>query len=196
MGEEAVTAAPVRYRRRKILVDPGYQLRVALVILLSILLYSGLLAFLLFYPLMVEFEAAGSSQEQFWIAQQVLSLHQRFWPSMLAVALLASLQSLFVTHRVVGPAFHLRRVIQGLAEGKIDLRARLRRWDRLKDVEAALNGLADRMQEREEERLRRDTALRAAVGALVRAGDGGGSPAARQALQELERLTAEPVNPA
>jgi len=191
MGEQAAAAGPVRYRRRKILVEPGYQLRVALVILLSILLYSGLLGFLLFYPLMVEFEAAPDSQAQFWIARQVLELHQRFWPSMLAVALLASLQSLFVTHRVVGPAFHLRRVIRELADGKVEARAHLRRWDRLKDVEAALNGLAERLQRQETERAGRDAAIAAGVAALVQAKGTGDSAAAGRALEELSRLAAE-----
>jgi hypothetical protein len=181
--------ARVPYRRRQILVDPAYQLRVAGVILLAILFYSGLLGFLLFYPLMVEFEAAGSSQQQLWIANQVLELHMRFWPGVLVVGVLVAVQSIFVTHRVVGPAYHLRRVMQGLGEGKVEMRARLRRFDRLKDLETALNALGDRLQEREESRARRDTALRAAVSALAEGAPGTLTPAMHQAVEELARIT-------
>ncbi len=185
--------ARVPYRRRKILVDPPYQLRVAGVILLAILFYSGLLGFFLFYPLMMEFEAAGDSQQQLWIANQVLELHMRFWPAVLVVGILVAVQSLFVTHRVVGPAYHLRRVLQGLGEGKVGMRAHLRHFDRLKDLEAAMNALGDRLQEREESRARREAALGAAVTALAEGMPGTLPPAMRQAIEELQRITEAPA---
>ncbi len=183
--------ARVPYRRRKILVQPAYQLRAAAVILLAILFYSGLLGVLLFYPLMVEFDAAGSSQQQLWIANQVLELHTRFWPSVLVIAVLVAIQSLFVTHRVVGPAYHLRRVMQGLGEGRFDVRAHLRRFDRLKDLEAALNSLGESLQRREQAVAEREVRLRAEVAVLTSELSGAeASPAARQAARVLERLTA------
>jgi hypothetical protein len=138
---------------------------------------------------MVEFEAAGNSQQQLWVANQVLELHMRFWPGVLVVGVLVAVQSIFVTHRVVGPAYHLRRVMQGLGEGKVGMRAHLRRFDRLKDLEAALNTLGDHLQEREESRARRDTAVRAAVSALAEGAPGTLTPAMRQAVEELERIT-------
>ena len=183
--------ARVPYRRRKIMVQPAYQLRVAAVILLAILFYSGLLGVLLFYPLMVAFDAAGSSQQQLWIANQVLDLHTRFWPSVLVIAILVAIQSLFVTHRVVGPAYHLCRVMQGLGEGRFDVRAHLRRFDRLKDLEAALNALGESLQRREQAVAEREVRLRAEVAVLTSELSGAeASPAARQAARVLERLTA------
>jgi hypothetical protein len=184
---------PVPYRRRKILVDPAYQLRVAGLVLLAILFYAGLLGFLLFYPLMLEFEAAADSPQQLWLATQVLDLHKRVWPGVLVVGILVAVQSLFVTHRIVGPSYHLRRVIEGLCEGKVAMRAHLRRFDRLKDLEAALNALGERLQEREDSRAGRDTALRAAVTALADGAPGSLPPAMRQAVEELERITEAPA---
>jgi HAMP domain-containing protein len=182
-----------KYRRRRILVDPAYQLRVATIILVGILFYSGLLGFLLFYPLMQEFDVATSAQQQFWIAQQVLDLHARFWPSVGVVAVLVAIQSLFVTHRVVGPAYHIRRVVNGLAAGAFTMRVRLRRFDRLKEVEAAVNALAERLEADARARAERDERLRAAVGALAgEVGGAGRSPGAQDAIAELRRLTADP----
>jgi HAMP domain-containing protein len=167
MSDTDKSSPKTRYRRRRILVDPAYQLRVAATILVGILFYSGLLGFLLFYPLMQEFENAGSTQQQFWIAQQVLELHARFWPSVAVVAVLVAVQSLFVTHRVVGPAYHIRRVLNGLAAGAFTMRVRLRRFDRLKEVEAAVNTLAEQIELRERSRIERDEQLRTIVGVLA-----------------------------
>ena len=72
MTETAVPKGKPTYRRRKILIQPGYQLRVAATVLLCIIGYSLLLGFLLFYPLHQQFAASASSEQQFWIARQVL----------------------------------------------------------------------------------------------------------------------------
>jgi len=188
MSETMAAAARVPYRRRKILVQPAYQLRVAAVILTAILFYSGLLGLLLFYPLMVEFEAAGGEQ-QYWMAEQILSLHRHFWPSVFLVAILAAIQSLFVTHRVVGPAFHLRRVVKDLGEGKLNARAHLRRFDQLKELEGALNALGDGLERQAQARAQAAERFRAALSALSgELARSDLSPEARQALAELERL--------
>jgi methyl-accepting chemotaxis protein len=180
--------AGVPYRRRKILVEPGYQLKVAALVLFAILFYAGLLGFLLFYPLMLEFDAAGTPQQQLWIANQVLELHMRFWPGVLVVGVLVAIQSLFVTHRIVGPAYHLRRVMRELGEGKFGARAHLRRFDRLKDVEAALNALGESLQRREQTRA---AELHKAVNTIKGGMEGLAVPAElRSAVEDIERLAA------
>jgi hypothetical protein len=174
------------------LIQPWYQVRVAVTILLFILAYSLLLGFLMFYPLQYEFAASASPEQQFWIARQVLELHKRFWPAVLVVATLVAVQSIFVTHRVVGPAYHVQRVMEGFAAGKYEMRAHLRRWDRLKELEMAVNALGETLVQRETDRRERAGRLRAAVADLKR-GSGGTSapPGVQQALVELERILAE-----
>lgn len=195
---DATSAAPrIPFRRRRILIRPAYQLRVAVLILLGILFYSGLLGFLLFYPLMAEFEAAGGEQ-QFRLAELVLSLHMRFWPAVLVVAVLVAAHSLFVTHRVVGPAYHLGRVMRELGEGKLSARARLRRFDQLKELETVLNALGENLEREAHGRVDRMARLRAAAGILAAELRGAEAlpPGARQAMAELERLTAPPTGTA
>ncbi|MBI4734931.1 MAG: hypothetical protein HY766_02530 [candidate division NC10 bacterium] len=58
----------------------------------------------------------------------MLELHKRFWPAVLVVATLVAVQSIFVTHRVVGPAYHVQRILEGFAAGKYEMRAHLRRY--------------------------------------------------------------------
>lgn len=187
MSETDGAASRPRYRRRKILVQPAYQLRVALYVLLSITFYSGLLAVLLFYPLIQEFGAADT-ERQVWIAHYTLEMHARFWPRVLLVAVLVGVQSLFVTHRIVGPSFHLARVLRQLGAGQLGARAHLRRWDRLKDLEGAVNGLGEALESRERERAAR---LQAAAATLRQGLEGATvSPQVLQAVAELEREAA------
>jgi len=192
MTEASMAKPGPKFRRRKILVQPAYQLRVAATVLLCILAYSLLLGFLIFYPLQQEFQAAASSERQLWIARQVLDLHARFWPSVLLVAVLVAVQSVFVTHRIVGPAYHVQRVLEGLAAGDLGRRVHLRRWDRLKELEGAVNVLAEGLEQGTQARAAQAERLRAALPGLRHKVEGGSvSPAARQALEEVERIVGE-----
>ena len=190
MAGMATAMNPPKFRRRKVLLRPGYQLRVAVTILVFIIFYSLLLGFLMFYPLQQEF-ATANPEQQFWIARQVLELHKRFWPSVLAVAVLVGFQSIFVTHRIVGPTYHLQRVLEGFAAGNYEMRARLRRWDRLKELETAVNGLGERLLQREQASRERAGRLRGVMEDL-KTGITGANLASKvqQAVREMERLTA------
>jgi signal transduction histidine kinase len=189
MAEVAPTNQAPKFRRRKILVQPGYQLRVAATVLLCIIGYSLLLGFLIFYPLQQEFDAAINSEPHFWIARQVLDLHMRFWPSILVVAVLVSIQSIYVTHRIVGPAYHIRRVLTDLGGGQLTRRVRLRRWDRLKEIEQAANGLAEGLEREAKGRAALREEARSALAEMRAAVESAGSPGAvRGALERLERL--------
>lgn len=192
MAEVATAEKGQKFRRRKILIRPAYQLRVAVTILAFIVAYSFLLGFLLFYPLQQEFAASANPEQRFWIAREVLELHKRFWPSVLGVGILVAIQSIFITHRLVGPAYHIQRIMEGFAAGQYEMRARLRRWDRLKELESAANVLGDALLQREKARAERVGRLRAAAGDL-KAGLGGAAlpPTVERAVGEIERITAD-----
>ncbi len=196
MAEPAVAERWPKFRRRKVLIQPWYQLRIAVTVLLFIVGYSLLLGFLMFYPLQQEFAATANPDQQFWIARQVLELHKRFWPAVLVVAVLVAAQSIFVTHRVVGPAYHIQRVMDGFAAGNYGMRARLRRWDRLKELEMAANAVGDALVQRETVRRELTGRLRATL-ADLKAGIGGTSvpTEVQQALVKMEGILAELPEP-
>lgn len=191
MAEAAIAENRPKYRRRKILLRPGYQLRVAATILVFIVGYSLLLGFLIFYPLQQEFAIAANPDTQFWIARQVLELHKRFWPSVLVVGILVAVQSVFVTHRIVGPAYHIQRIMEGFTAGKYDMRAHLRRGDRLKELETAVNTLGDALHQRETARHERVAHLREAAAALQSEASGLTlPPRVQERLGEFGRIVA------
>lgn len=192
MAEAGNAEGRPKFRRRKVLLRPGYQLRIAVTILCFIVGYSLLLGFLIFYPLYQEFTAMANPEMQLWIAREVIDLHKRFWPSVLVVAVLVAAQSIFVTHRVVGPAYHIQRVVEGLAAAKYEMRARLRRWDRLKELGVAVNALGDALQRRESARREQVQRLRAGVAALqAGASEFALPPAIQRVVGEIGRITAD-----
>ncbi len=184
-----------RNRRRKLLVRPAYQLRVAATVLLSIILYSLLFGVLIFYPLHQEFVSSATLEQQMRIARVALDLHARLWPSVIVIGLLAAIQSIFLTHRIVGPAFHVGRVLHAFAAGDLQARAHLRRWDRLKELEAATNVLGEALLARQKQQASRETELREAVAALAR--DLEAWPQApshmRRSVAALEQLASRPT---
>jgi HAMP domain-containing protein len=192
MAEPAVAERLPRFRRRKVLIQPWYQLRIAVTVLLFIVGYSLLLGFLMFYPLQQEFAATANPDQQFWIARQVLELHKRFWPAVLVVAVLVAAQSIFVTHRVVGPAYHIQRVMDGFAAGNYGMRVRLRRWDRLKELETTVNAVGEALVHREAAQREGTGRLQVAL-ADLKAGIQGSSvpPGVQQALVKMEGILAK-----
>ena len=183
-----------RFRLRKIVLQPAYQIRLAVTILRFVVAYSLLLGFLIFYPLFEQFNAMASPEEQIWIAREVIDLHKRFWPSVAAVGILVAFQSIFVTHRLVGPAFHIQRILGEFAAGRYATRVVLRRRDRLKELEAAVNALGEALLQREEAQRDREAHLQATV-AAVRAQSSGLTlpPSLSEALDDLEQIAARPA---
>ncbi len=180
-----------RNRRRKLLVRPAYQLRVAATVLISIILYSLLFGVLVFYPLHQEFVSSATLEQQMRIARVALDLHARLWPSVVVIGLLAAIQSVFMTHRIVGPAFHVGRVLHAFAAGDLQARAHLRRWDRLKELETATNVLGDVLLTRQKQQAAREADLCDAVAALARDLEAWpqAPPHIRRSVAELEQLT-------
>jgi hypothetical protein len=187
------TPPRARHRRRTILIRPAYQIRVAATVLFSVLLYSLLFGVLIFYPLHQEFVASATLEQQAKIARVALDLHARLWPSVVVIAILVAIQSFFVTHRIVGPAFHVGRVLHALAAGDVQARAHLRRWDRLKELEVATNTLGEALAKRAKAHAAREVRLLAAVGSLRQQLDGwpDAPPELRASLAEVERVASE-----
>jgi len=185
-----------RFRRRKIVLQPAYQIRVAVTILMFVVAYSLLLGFLIFYPLFEQFNAMAGPEEQIWIAREVIDLHKRFWPSVAVVGILVAFQSIFVTHRLVGPAFHIQRILGEFAAGRYATRVVLRRRDRLKELEAAVNALGEVLLQREMAQRDREARLQASV-AAVRAHVSGLTlpPSLSEALGALEQNMAHLAGP-
>jgi Skp family chaperone for outer membrane proteins len=60
-----------------------------------------------------------------------------------------SLMAIGLTHRFVGPAFNMRRVLKGMIKGDYSRKVHLRKRDYLKDLATEINTLREQLQEQQ-----------------------------------------------
>jgi methyl-accepting chemotaxis protein len=130
------------FQRKNFLIKPGYQIKITITVVLSFIIYSIILALILFYPLAQEFYASADIHEQAIISTQVLSLHTRLWPAIFVVAILMGIQIILTSHRIFGPIYRFEQTIKGYLTGDFSTRITLRKYDEFKEMEALLNELA------------------------------------------------------
>ncbi|OGP12660.1 MAG: hypothetical protein A2052_07810 [Deltaproteobacteria bacterium GWA2_54_12] len=135
------------FTRKKIMIRPAYQMRLAVRFSVSIILYSFILGLVIFYPLYQDLNAAATIEEQTLISSVVLYLHKSFWPGFILVALLAGLQAIVSSHRLVGPMYRFEKMVQELISGNYSLRIKIRKRDEFKEMEGFLNRLAGTLEE-------------------------------------------------
>ena len=132
---------PIRGRRRRIVIDPRYQLRGGLFAgAITLVLLALLNASLVLERGAASPAAAGSGAAALPIDRgtSLLALvgSALFLAGVILVGVLES-------HRTAGAAYAIRRVLDALREGRSGERVRLRRNDHLKELGEAVNRLAD-----------------------------------------------------
>jgi len=131
-------------RRKKVLIEPDSQLKSALTVIISMMAYSFLLGFIVFFPLYLEMGATENLEQLQWISTLVLQLHKRIWPAVIVVSIAMGIQSIYSTHRIIGPAYQLSKNIKEFIRGNF-VTTKLRKKDHLKDVELVLNELGNKL---------------------------------------------------
>ena len=134
------------YRRRKVIIHPSFQLGTALGVVFFLVLYSAILGFLIFYPMKAELERLSDSRLKLYLADQMLLLHSRLWPGVVAVALLVGGQIILVSHRIAGPLYRIRAALERLLSGNYSVRVKLRDRDRFREFEPIVNALAEKLE--------------------------------------------------
>lgn len=83
-----------------------------------------------------------------------------------AIGLMASalgITGIFITHRMVGPAYKMKLLFASMSKGPLRVDGALRRGDELKDVFAAFHDMVGHLRTRKEQELQRiETAIRQA----------------------------------
>src|SRR3989304_2711943 len=134
------------FRRRNKLINPRYQVKVAIAAAVSLFAYSIIFGALIFYPLSTQLSSGDGNG---MIAAEILALHKRLWPAVLLVALLVFIQVVLASHRVAGPIYRLEKALMELARGNYKERMRLRKGDQFREVEPIVNSLAESLEKAE-----------------------------------------------
>lgn len=119
------------HRRKRFIVGPLQYRLVAFSILYAVVAPLAIAA-VLFVPLMVQLGNESLPLElQAEAANEFLTLHARIWPALLLVVVLLASHSIFISHRIAGPLYGMRRVFDAVLRGDLTVRARIRDTDYL-----------------------------------------------------------------
>ena len=171
-------------RRRRFLLNPSWQLRVAL---LPVVVSAGLLVFLNFS---MHITRSSTSSRLLEAAPELETMirSQDMTGSTLAalasVVILAAvfLVAIFESHATAGAAFNLTRHMKALRDGHYDSRVTLRKRDNLQELAGVFNEMSDRLQERTWSDVERLEGLAALAGGVTSESE------ARALADELRRF--------
>ncbi len=185
-----MTSRPL-FRRRKVLIKPAYQLKIALVLIISFIAYSMVLGFIIFYPLFQELYSAADIEAQARISTTVLYLHARLWPALFVVAILVGLHVVITSHRIFGPIYRFEETLKSFIKGDFSKRIVLRKHDGLKEMEEIINNLGARLDvmRKSENELR--NSIRERAGAALSKLDHSNGPEAAEAVKALKSIIHE-----
>lgn len=139
-----------RHKRRLIGFVHPLQARVLSYVIAYSLVGFVLLAIPVFKPLMQSIDnPALSWQERAVVANDLLSLHTRFWPWALGASLVVLIHcahTLLLMQRVAGPLYRLTRVFPQIGEGNLCIRATFREGDYLVPEADLVNRMTVQLQ--------------------------------------------------
>ena len=134
---------PYKRSFKNYFIDKHFQTKYFLLTTLLLLSYTFIFAIILFLPSILTLLFDHPLDEKAEAARTFLILHGTIWPTTGAVILLFSVFSIFLTHKIAGPAYRLKHALTELIRGNLDTRIRLRKWDDLQELAAQVNLLSD-----------------------------------------------------
>ena len=136
------------YKRSKLVIDNlQYRLLIVGIIYFSIVVI--IFACGVFVPVIIQLEKAGiSSREVQSAAHQFLVLHERVWPPLGFAFVLLVVHSVLVSHRIAGPLFRIRAVLESVGGGDLSGKITLRKNDYLKTDADTVNTMIDSLREK------------------------------------------------
>jgi hypothetical protein len=147
---EAQTGTDRTYKRRLIAIVHPLQVRMLSQVVAYSLIIFVLLAIPVFSPLMQALDSPSLSwQERAVVANDLLSLHARFWPWAMGASLIVLIHcvhSAWLMQRVAGPLYRLKKVFPQIGSGNLCLRTTLREGDCLTPEADLVNQMTAQLQ--------------------------------------------------
>jgi methyl-accepting chemotaxis protein len=133
-------------KRRNYFIEKRFQLKYSLLTMLLLLAYSFLFVIIIFAPYMLTLYFDYPLVEKTEAARAILLLHAKVWPGICAVILLFGIVSIYVSHKVAGPLYRLKKTLSEITKGNLNVTVKLRKWDDLKDLADHLNMLVEELR--------------------------------------------------
>jgi methyl-accepting chemotaxis protein len=133
-------------KRKNYFIEKRFQAKYMILTVLILLAYSFLFVSVIFAPYILKLYLNYPVDERAEAAQVLLLLDAKMWPWIGAVILFFGIISIYVSHMVAGPLFHLKKSLSRVTQGDLEEVIRLRKWDDLKDVAQHVNELTGELR--------------------------------------------------
>lgn len=130
----------MQWRRKKSLVSPKEQIFFGLELVVTAIGFNLLVFFFLYMSPMSEWFGESDETHLHLILQTVYAK----WPLVMLSMVILTFIGVLMSHRLYGPLFGMRSVIQQWLSGNTSGRLRLRKFDYLLPIMAPMNQLLDR----------------------------------------------------
>jgi methyl-accepting chemotaxis protein len=134
-------------KRRTYYIEKKFQTKYILLTIFLLLTYTFAFIIIIFSPyILTLYFDFYSLSEKAEAARTLLLLHAKVWPGIAGIILLFGALSIFITHKIAGPLYRLKKTISEITKGNLDVKVRLRKRDDLKDLAEHVNMLADELK--------------------------------------------------
>ncbi len=136
------------FRRRRFIVNRDLQLALLRNSFLYVLLFVVVIGMVFFVPLMAELTDRHSRSEgAVQLESQIRYLYTYFWPAVILAMILIFLHSVRASHKVAGPLYRFKVVLEELKEGKISSPIRIRKGDYLLQEAELINQVLESLRQ-------------------------------------------------
>jgi len=135
------------FRRRKFIVNRELQISLLRNSFLYVLLFVAVIGVVFFVPLLAELtESESASERTVQVGNQIRYLYTYFWPAVIFAMILIFLHSVRASHKVAGPLYRFKLVLEALKEGEISSPISIRKGDYLQQEADLINQVLESLR--------------------------------------------------
>ena len=132
--------------RKNYFIEKKFQAKYAMLTVLMLLTYTFLFLVVIFLPYILTLYFDYPIIEKADAARVLLLLHGTIWPWIGVIILFFGIASIFISHKVAGPLFRLKKSLTQVTQGDLSVVIKLRKWDDLKDLAEHTNLLIEELR--------------------------------------------------
>lgn len=133
-------------KRRNYFIEKKFQTKYIILTILMLLSYSFLFIIIIFAPYILTLHFNYPLAEKVDAARVLLLLHSTIWPWIGGVIVFFGVISVFVSHKIAGPLFRIKKSLIQVSQGDLSVVIKLRKWDDLKDLADQINILIEELR--------------------------------------------------
>lgn len=133
-------------KRRNYFIEKKFQTKYIILTILMLLSYSFLFIIIIFAPYILTLHFNYPLAEKVDAARVLLLLHSTIWPWIGGIIVFFGVISVFVSHKIAGPLFRIKKSLIQVSQGDLSVVIKLRKWDDLKDLADQINVLIEELR--------------------------------------------------